>query len=140
MSQLVSFLDQQLIQALGWTFVHTLWQGCVIVLVMIYALQRIPHKDAMKRYTVAGSSMLSMLVAAVATFSMLYFQPGQSESIIAASCTVCSLRSSAVAPAPPYLESRCTIKRSRVSPCQGKHICITSLVPETGEAKVLYSQ
>jgi beta-lactamase regulating signal transducer with metallopeptidase domain len=85
MSQLVSFLDQQLIQALGWTFVHTLWQGCVIVLVMIYALQRIPNKDAIKRYTVASASMLSMLVAAVATFSMLYFQPGDPESIIAAS-------------------------------------------------------
>ena len=79
MSQLISFFDQELIQALGWTFIHTLWQGCLIVLVMIYALQRIPQKDAVKRYTVATASMMSMLVAAVATFALLYFQPGQTE-------------------------------------------------------------
>lgn len=81
MSQLISFLDQHMIQALGWTFIHTLWQGCVIVLVMIFALQRIPQKDAVKRYTVATASMISMLVAALATFMFLYYQPGQAEAV-----------------------------------------------------------
>ena len=77
MSQLITFFDDQLVNALGWTFIHTLWQGCLIVLIMIFVLQRIPAKQAVKRYTIATASMLSILVAAVATFVLLYFEPGK---------------------------------------------------------------
>ncbi|RLD21669.1 MAG: hypothetical protein DRI69_03450, partial [Bacteroidetes bacterium] len=38
-------------------------------------------KKATLRYTVATASMISMLVAAVATFAMLYFEPGKSDIV-----------------------------------------------------------
>ena len=81
MSQFITFMGDDLINALGWTFVHTLWQGCVIVLFMIFVLQQIPTKKATLRYTVSTASMISMLIAAVATFAMLYFEPGKSELV-----------------------------------------------------------
>ena len=87
MTQLYTLLDDQLVNALGWTFIHTLWQGCLIVLVMIFALQRIPAKQAVKRYTVATASMLSMLIAAVATFIMLYYEPGKTAEAAAQATT-----------------------------------------------------
>jgi beta-lactamase regulating signal transducer with metallopeptidase domain len=81
MSRFITFMGDDLINALGWTFVHTLWQGCVIVLLMIFVLQQIPVKKATLRYTVATASMMSMLVAAIATFALLYFEPGKSEIV-----------------------------------------------------------
>lgn len=81
MSAFIEFMGHDLINALGWTFIHTLWQGCLIALGMIIALQNIPARNATLRYSVAAGSMLTMLIAAVATFALIYYQPGQTAAV-----------------------------------------------------------
>jgi len=72
MTEIFSFLGDTLINALGWTFVHSLWQGSLIALVMTAILSRVPEREAHKRYTITAISLLAVLLCAMATFCMMY--------------------------------------------------------------------
>ena len=65
-------LPPPLVQALGWTIVHALWQGALIALLLALGLAALRRKPAYVRYRLAVGAQLLALIAAVATFVLLY--------------------------------------------------------------------
>ncbi|MCC7245603.1 MAG: M48 family metalloprotease [Saprospiraceae bacterium] len=66
-----SFLiSDALLQALGWTLVHSLWQA--LVLAFLLAILRPFLKRPEHRYVAAYSTLMLVLIAAVATFYQVY--------------------------------------------------------------------
>ena len=70
--QFLDYLGTDLTTALGWTFLHSIWQGGLVALLMFLLLQVIPLKRAVLRYNVAALSMVSILGAAILTFVLVY--------------------------------------------------------------------
>ncbi|MBK9338363.1 MAG: M48 family metalloprotease [Lewinellaceae bacterium] len=68
------FLSDAVVRALGWTLVHTLWQGSAIALVLWLVLPRL--RSAKQRYRAAYSALLCLAIVAAATFVRVY-QPAQ---------------------------------------------------------------
>jgi GWxTD domain-containing protein len=64
----------RLAEALGWTIVHSLWQGAIIALALAALLTL--ARSSRIRYTAACSAMLAMLFAAVITFVRVLPQNG----------------------------------------------------------------
>lgn len=69
-----------LVTALGWTFIHSLWQGliAVIILLLIFKLFNV-HKSAL-RYWLSASALLVFVIAAVITFIFLNGPAGAQSS------------------------------------------------------------
>ena len=64
------FLSDAGIQALGWTLVHSLWQGTAIALILWMVLPRL--KDARQRYWASYAALMSIMVAAIGSFVWVY--------------------------------------------------------------------
>lgn len=60
------FISDALVRALGWTLVHSLWQGASAALVLLVLLPRL--QTARQRYWAAYASLVAVLMAAVGTF------------------------------------------------------------------------
>lgn len=77
------FLSDSVVQALGWTLVHTLWQGTAIALVLWFALPRL--SSARQRYRVAYGALMGLALMASVTFAWVYApaQPQQSGTVVA---------------------------------------------------------
>lgn len=54
--------------ALGWTILHSLWQGMLIAIFAAVVLLFMRHQPAQWRYRVTGLAMLLLLLTSVATF------------------------------------------------------------------------
>jgi beta-lactamase regulating signal transducer with metallopeptidase domain len=57
-----------MIQALGWTLIHFLWQGAAIAALLTVANRALRRAPAQARYVAACAALLLMLAAPVATF------------------------------------------------------------------------
>ena len=78
MSNWMLFSDQALAEALGWTVLHSLWQGLLLVLLLRGSYQLWPQSSATQRYRLAYGTLMLQLVLAIFTFSLLYeFIPEQ---------------------------------------------------------------
>ncbi len=82
-TMLSSFFSDKLTDALGWTLLHSLWQGAVIALLMTVVLLLLSRRSAQVRYFVAVSALFLVVLAAGSTFVTLYFsgQPATDDSI-----------------------------------------------------------
>lgn len=60
--------DEALFRALGWTLVHTLWQGVAIALLAAVLHRVVPRRDAHARYLIAVGALLLVPVAAGIAF------------------------------------------------------------------------
>jgi bla regulator protein blaR1 len=58
-------------EALGWTLLNSIWQGLLVLLLVIAALRFIPSQFSRTRYAVSCGSLLLFVLANVATFTML---------------------------------------------------------------------
>lgn len=76
-------LSPELIQALGWTLVHTLWQAALFAVLLGVALVLLRKYSARTRYVVAIGVLCAFCVTTVLTFTQLY----QSPAIISATAT-----------------------------------------------------
>ncbi len=63
-----NFISEEVIYALGWTVMHSLWQGFLIAIVMAIALQLLSKKSAKVRYEIATLSLFLVFVCSVSTF------------------------------------------------------------------------
>lgn len=61
-----------LVNALGWTIIHTLWQGAAIALVLAVLLPAMNRYPAQVRYRAAVVAQLLLLGSAMATFGLLF--------------------------------------------------------------------
>jgi beta-lactamase regulating signal transducer with metallopeptidase domain len=75
-----------MIQALGWTLVHFLWQGAAIALLLALANRALRRASAQARYVAACAALLLMLAAPVATFLRLS-RPFAAGPVVAAAST-----------------------------------------------------
>lgn len=71
MNLIPSLLQSEWIKALGWTFVHSLWQIALIGLVLFVILKFIPGRSAHVRYTISTIALWLVLVMALATFIIM---------------------------------------------------------------------
>lgn len=77
MNYINSFLSSELIDALGWTLLHSLWQGALISIVLAIILLLMRRFTAQTRYFVIMAAMITMLTLSVFTFTRLYQSPSQ---------------------------------------------------------------
>ncbi|WP_205501467.1 M56 family metallopeptidase [Rufibacter psychrotolerans] len=59
-------------RALGWTLLHSLWQGALLALLLAVLLRLMHRHTAAVRYRVAWGGLMAMLTVALMTFSRLY--------------------------------------------------------------------
>ena len=71
MNWLQNILPDNLQYALGWTVVHSLWQGIVIASIMAIILMSAKRLSANTRYWIANGSLLLMLVSSISTFAWM---------------------------------------------------------------------
>ncbi len=69
------FLSDTLVQALGWTLLHSLWQGAALAAVLWLALPRISGSS--RRYWAAYAALMGLVFLAGCTFAWVYttYQP-----------------------------------------------------------------
>lgn len=79
MIDLFSFIGENNIYALGWTFLHSLWQGALIACLMVIALRLANKKSSNLRYWIAFSSIIAVFASALGTF--FYLLPSDTASV-----------------------------------------------------------
>lgn len=67
------FLSDAVVHALGWTLVHSMWQGTLAALLLWIALPR--FRTAQGRYWAAYTALLLILAAALLTFGWMFEPP-----------------------------------------------------------------
>ncbi len=76
-----AFFSDALVRALGWTLVHSLWQGALIALTLWVVWNRLP--DAARRYQMAYGALTSVLLTALGTFAWMY-KPAETGNLLEA--------------------------------------------------------
>lgn len=72
---MIELFQYPVFQALGWTLLHSLWQGLIIALLLKSVLHFIGKGDAVLRYNLSVSALILMFAVAAFTFSGLYQIP-----------------------------------------------------------------
>ena len=72
MNFLNDLLSEQILHALGWTLVHTLWQGTLVALITGFLFLGLKKRSAKIRYVLAVSSLAAILLLSVSTFIRYY--------------------------------------------------------------------
>lgn len=72
MNNIYSFLSKELVEAIGWTLFHSIWQAAVIAILLAIVLFFFNRFSAQTRYIISMISLLFILVAAVLTFTESY--------------------------------------------------------------------
>lgn len=65
-----------LIQVMGWTLVHTLWQGLILYLLLSLGLRVLPTMRSNARYAISVGALAIQLLLCAGTFAYLYSQSG----------------------------------------------------------------
>lgn len=65
----MTMLTHTLVQALGWTLVHSLWQGAAVALVFLLVSSRL--HAARQRYWAAYGALMTVLAGAATTFALI---------------------------------------------------------------------
>ncbi|WP_303310493.1 M56 family metallopeptidase [Hymenobacter sp. BT730] len=73
MNWLESLLTPALVRALGWTLVHSLWQGAVVALSLAGLLLLLRRHSAQIRYGAAAVALVAMLALSMVTFGRYYY-------------------------------------------------------------------
>ncbi|HEX8745657.1 MAG TPA: M56 family metallopeptidase [Pyrinomonadaceae bacterium] len=63
---------QPLVQAIGWALMHSLWQGAIVAILLLFALELMRGFSSHARYAAATIGLTLMLAAPVATLYGLY--------------------------------------------------------------------
>ncbi|MEM6964087.1 MAG: M56 family metallopeptidase [Bacteroidota bacterium] len=74
-------LPEALIQALGWTMIHSLWQGFAVAILMGLAMIILQKKSAKVRYEIAWFSLFLIFVLSLSTFIYLYDAAAEGEAL-----------------------------------------------------------
>ncbi|TXK37775.1 hypothetical protein FVR03_14675, partial [Pontibacter qinzhouensis] len=72
MNFIAQLFSEALVHALGWTLLHSLWQGALIALVLGLLLVLLQRHAASLRYSMAGGALLLQLLLSVVTFGWYY--------------------------------------------------------------------
>lgn len=72
MNWIQQFIPTQLIDVLGWTLIHSLWQGASLAILLAIVLIFLRRNSSKVRYFIAASALFTLTLAAVITFVSLY--------------------------------------------------------------------
>jgi bla regulator protein BlaR1 len=72
MNYLYELLSENLLYALGWTVIHSIWQGILIAVLLAFVLLSMEKKTARTRYAVANFGLFALLLTSIITFCLLY--------------------------------------------------------------------
>ena len=75
MTYVQAFLSQELVQALGWTILHSLWQGALVALALSVLMVFLNRQSAQVRYFISITALFTTLAIAVFTFWSIYQTP-----------------------------------------------------------------
>src|SRR5210317_1680196 len=83
MNYLSDIFSEQFIHSLGWTLVHSLWQGALIGFAIAIAMVFLQRYTAKLRYFINSLGLFVFAALALVTFASSYYsyssnQPGQS--------------------------------------------------------------
>jgi beta-lactamase regulating signal transducer with metallopeptidase domain len=79
-----ALIPEPMLEALGWTLLHFLWQGTLVAIFLAVANSLLRKRTAHARYALACAAMLLLLALPVITFSALYtsVHPVKSEAAL----------------------------------------------------------
>jgi len=72
MSTLNHLIAPELAQALGWTLLHSLWQGALVALLLGITLIALRTATATTRYWAGVSALLLLIASSIVTFTLLH--------------------------------------------------------------------
>ncbi|WNJ20811.1 M56 family metallopeptidase [Pontibacter sp. G13] len=72
MNPFESLIPENLTEALGWTLMHSIWQGLLIVVTLAVVLHLVPRKASHLRYGTSLLSLLAMFGWMIFTFAQSY--------------------------------------------------------------------
>ncbi len=73
MTTLNQLLPTQLIEALGWTILHSIWQGAVLAILLTLTWIVLRKNSSQVRYFVATTALFTLFLVAAITFVSLYW-------------------------------------------------------------------
>ena len=76
MNKVENILPDNLTYALGWTVVHSLWQGVIIAAIMALLLAILKNKTANRRFWIANAALLLMSISSAFTLFWLMDNQG----------------------------------------------------------------
>ena len=71
MNLITSWMQSDSMKALGWTFVHSLWQIALIGFLLFIVLRLIPGRSANTRYTISTFSLWLIVVSSIVTYCIM---------------------------------------------------------------------
>ena len=71
MAILENILSQEIVQRLGWTLIHSLWQGLAVVMVLAIALMALRKQSANLRYLICCLALAVIVALPVVTMQMI---------------------------------------------------------------------
>ncbi len=82
MKILVIFIPDHIVDALGWTIFHSLWQGMIIGLILMLIYKFRPNISSQARYILGVIALAAILTSSLLTFNMAYHPvPSPSEFV-----------------------------------------------------------
>lgn len=87
----IEFLNSPVARALGWTLLHTLWQGFALVLPTAIMLHLLRHQSSSLRYRIGTLALFAQLLLSAVTFAQ-YYQPTTATNRIATTVAALPLR------------------------------------------------
>ncbi len=72
MNFLQNIFDESLVNAIGWTILHSLWQGAVVVLIVALVLSIFKNPSSKLKYNVYTSALFAVLACSLGTFCYLH--------------------------------------------------------------------
>jgi beta-lactamase regulating signal transducer with metallopeptidase domain len=73
---MMPIIDQTIVNALGWTLVHSLWQGALISLIAVLLLLLMKRSSPKIRYNTLAFLLMLFPFTAIGTFLWIYQEPG----------------------------------------------------------------
>lgn len=70
--KVINFFPKELMDALGWTFMHSIWQGLLLFIVLAMVLVILRRFSASTKYLLCVSFLFFFLASSVATFYTVY--------------------------------------------------------------------
>ena len=74
MSEITRILSPELTRAIGWTLLHSLWQGLAIVLVLVLLMSALRRQSPEIRYLVSLAGLAGLMLSSAVTF-LWYYRP-----------------------------------------------------------------
>ena len=72
MKALLNFFSPEMIEALGWTLVHSLWQGIVVTITLAVLLMVLRKNSAQLKYFISFIALVALLAWSTFTFVQSY--------------------------------------------------------------------